>query len=221
MILAAVGMKREARLVMRPGVRAVAGGGRADLLERRLIQALDGAEAILSIGIGGGLDPALKVGDVVIGVEVLGPGGPWPADPAWRDRLAARLPQARLGAIQGSDEMVLHASDKAALHAGSGALLADMESHVAARIAAQRGLPFAALRVVSDAAATTLPWAVRHGLTPDGGMNLPGVLGALVCAPWQLPGLIRAGRDADLAFAALGRAADGALGESTFRTYRH
>ncbi|MEI9890257.1 MAG: hypothetical protein WDN45_06185 [Caulobacteraceae bacterium] len=36
MILAAVGMTREARLVTRPGVRAVAGGGRADLLETRL-----------------------------------------------------------------------------------------------------------------------------------------------------------------------------------------
>jgi adenosylhomocysteine nucleosidase len=53
MILAAVGMLREAKLVARPGVRAIAGGGRADLLEQRLRAALEGAEAIISIGIGG------------------------------------------------------------------------------------------------------------------------------------------------------------------------
>ena len=50
MLLAAVGMRREARLVERPGVRAAIGGGRADLLEQRLRQALEGARAVISIG---------------------------------------------------------------------------------------------------------------------------------------------------------------------------
>ena len=213
MILAAVGMRREARLVERPGVRAAVGGGRSALLEQRLIQALPGAQAVISIGIGGGLDPALQVGDVVIGAEVLHEARRWPTDADWSARLAQRLPRATLGAIHGSDEMVLAASEKARLRAESGAVLTDMESHVAAKIAAERGLPFVVLRVVSDTAAASLPSAVRQGLTEDGEMNLKGVLWALARGPWQLAGLIRTGRDAGLAFRALETAVHNALGD--------
>lgn len=211
MILAAVGMKREAALVQRPGVRAVAGGGQADLLEQRLKAALDGAQALISIGLGGALDPGLEVGDIVIGTEVLRPRRRWETDAAWRAFLAARLPKARLGAVYGSNDMVLHTLDKAKLRAQHGAMLADMESHVAAKVAAERGLPFAVLRVVSDKAGFSLPGAVRQGLKADGGMNLAGVLAALAADPRQLPDLMRTGRDADLAFKALKAAADKAL----------
>lgn len=210
-ILAVVGMKREARLVEGPGVRAVVGAGRWDLLEQRLIPALTGARAVISFGIGGALDPTLKVGDVVIAAQVLRPGRRWPAELRWRDRLAAVLPQARLGAIYGTDDMVLDASHKARLHTQTGALMADMESHVGALMAAQRGLPFAAVRVVSDAAAATLPAAVLVGLTEDGAMNLPGVLWAVARDPRQIGPLIEVGRAAEQAFAALA-AVSAALG---------
>jgi hopanoid-associated phosphorylase len=211
MILAAVGMQREARLVERHGegigVRAVAGGGRAELLEKRLKAALEGAEAVLSIGLGGALDPALEVGAVVVATEVLRPRRRWETDAAWREWLLARLPGARSGAVYGSDEMVLHALDKARLRGKGGAVLVDMESHVAAKVAAARSLPFAVVRVVSDKATASLPQAVLAGITEDGAMNLMGVLGALARDPGQLPALVRVGRDADLAFKALDSAA--------------
>ena len=203
MIIAVVGMTKEARLVQGPGVRVVIGGGRSDLLEPRLKAALDGADAIISIGLGGALDPALVVGDLVIATEVLRPRARWATDPAWTASLARRLPQAKLAAIYGSHEMVLHTLDKAKLRAKGRAALVDMESHVAAQAAAARKLPFAALRVVSDTAGLSLPSAVGSGLKPDGGMDLLGVLGALARDPRQLPALIRAGRDADRAFKAL------------------
>jgi hopanoid-associated phosphorylase len=215
MILAAVGMRREARLVERHGaglgVRAVAGGGRAELLEQRLTAALQGAEAVISIGIGGALDPALEVGDVVVGSEVLRPRGRWETDSVWRDFLLNRLPGARSGPVYGSGEMVLNALDKDKLRRQGGALLVDMESHVAAKVAAARGLPLAVVRVVSDKATASLPEAVRAGLAEDGRMDLMGVLGALARDPRQLPALIRVGRDADLAFKALDAVAARAL----------
>jgi hopanoid-associated phosphorylase len=207
MILAAVGMRREASLVERHGagigVRAVAGGGRAELLEQRLTAALDGAQAILSIGLGGALDPSLEVGDVVVGSEVLRPRRRWETDAVWRDFMLKRLPGARSGPVYGSDEMVVNALDKAKLKRQGGALLVDMESHVAAKVAAARDLPLGVVRVVSDTAATSLPEAVRVGLTADGGMSLMGVLAALARQPRQLPALLRVGRDADTAFKAL------------------
>ena len=215
MILAAVGMQREARLVERHGagigVRAVAGGGRAELLEARLKAALEGAEAVLSIGLGGALDPALEVGAVVVATEVLRPRRRWETDAVWREMLLGRLPGARAGAVYGSDEMVLSALDKAKLKGKGGAVLVDMESHVAAKIAAARGLPLAVVRVVSDKATASLPEAVLAGLAEDGSMNLMGVLRALAGNPGQLPALIRVGRDADLAFKALDAAARKAL----------
>jgi hopanoid-associated phosphorylase len=211
MILAVVGMQREARLLVRPGVRSVVGGGRADLLEQRLAAALDGAEAVISVGLGGALDPALEVGDLVIGAEVLRPRRRWDTDAEWRAHLQRRLPRAKVGPVYGSDEMVLRALDKDKLRAKGGALLVDMESHVAAKAAAGRGLPFAVLRVVSDKAAVSLPEAVREGLKPDGGMNLGGVLGALMRDPGQLPALMRTGRDADIAFKVLKAAVEKAF----------
>ena len=215
MILAAVGMQREARLVERHGaglgVRALAGGGRAELLEQRLKAALEGAEAVISIGLGGALDPALEVGDVVVATEVLRPRRRWEADSTWRGVLLDRLPKARTGAVYGSDEMVLSALDKAKLRERGGAVLVDMESHVAAKVAAARGLPLAVVRVVSDKATVSLPEAVRAGLAEDGSMDLMGVLGALARDPGQLPALIRTGRDAGRAFKALDTAAALAL----------
>jgi adenosylhomocysteine nucleosidase len=211
MILAAVGMLKEARLIQGPGVRAVAGGGRADLLEQRLKAELDGAQAIISIGLGGGLDQALAVGDIVVGSEVLRPRGHWVTDPAWTRRIMACLPGARLASVYGSNDMVLHSLDKAKLRSKGGAALADMESHVAAKLAAARRLPFVVVRVVSDTAGMSLPGAVLAGIKPNGGMDLIGVLAALARDPRQLQALMRVGRDADQAFKALS-AARAALG---------
>jgi len=45
---------------------------------------------------------------------------------------------------------------------------------------------------------------VKVGMTPDGGMALGAVLWALAKRPRQLPALIRAGREAEVAFRALG-----------------
>jgi adenosylhomocysteine nucleosidase len=206
MLLAAVGMKREAAIVQGPGVRVAVGGGRSDLLAQRLEAALDAVDAIISIGLGGALDPALKVGDLVIGTAVYAEGDMQPTDRAWTARLAAVLPGAKLAPVYGSEIMALHPSQKAKLAADSGAVLVDMESHVVARIALAHGLPFMVLRVVSDTARTFLPPAVLHGLKPDGGVNLAGVLAALARRPGQLPALMRTGRDAEMAFKALATA---------------
>jgi hopanoid-associated phosphorylase len=206
-ILAVVGLKREARIVEGPGVRCVIGGGNSDLLARRLSAAFDpDVLSVISVGIGGALDPTLKVGDVVVGASVVWPDDGCETDPAWRARLAAALPSARIAPIYGAEAMVLSPPEKARLHAAGGAVAVDMESRAAARFCRERALPFAVLRTVSDTAQTTLPPAVLAGMSSDGGMNLPGVLAALARRPGQLAALIRTGADADRAFKALARA---------------
>nr|WP_245214309.1 hopanoid-associated phosphorylase [Pararoseomonas indoligenes] len=190
-------MLREARILARPGVQVVAGGGDSARLQAELHRKAVGVAGILSIGIAGALAPGLRPGDWVVDGE-----------PAWAARLEAALPGARRGGIVGQDRMAADSAEKAALHWATGALAVDMESHVAARVAGRYGLPFAAARVISDGADQSLPPAARVGMRPDGGMDLPAVLLSLVRNPLQLPALIRTGWEAERAFRALLRGHD-------------
>lgn len=212
-VIAVTGLKREAGLVASPSVRTVVGGGDAAGLSARLERALAEAPAagIVSIGIGGALAPGLQVGDWVVAGQVIAGAARYPTDPRWRDALLSGAQGRRdvhAGDIAGVDAMVVDARAKAALHRATGAVAVDMESHVAAAIAARHALPFAALRIISDTSAQDLPKAVLAGMKPDGGMNLPGVLMALAADPRQLPALIRTGREAETAFRGLLRSHD-------------
>jgi adenosylhomocysteine nucleosidase len=190
MILAATGLQRERRIVAGPDIEAIAGGGDHRRLETLLEAHAGTARGIVSIGIAGGLAPSLRAGDWVLADTVLVDGRSAPTDPRWTERLAARLPEAARGALLGVDAMAAEATQKAELHRATGALAVDMESHVAARVAARHRLPFVAARVVCDPAHRALPPAARVGMRPDGEMDLPAVLRSLLAQPGQLPALI-------------------------------
>ncbi len=80
-----------------------------------------------------------------------------------------------------------------------------MESHVAARMAAARGLPFAACRVIVDPLHRALPPAALIRLRPGGAPDIAAVLGSVLRRPGQLPSLLRIAADARAARAALQR----------------
>jgi hypothetical protein len=193
-ILAATGLRREARVLVRPGVFAIAGGGDAARLEAALEARAGEARALLSIGLGGALVAGLAPGDWVIGQE---------SEARWRDQLVAMLPQARVGPAYADGAMIADAGAKQALHARTGAIIVDMESHVARRVAARHGLPFAILRVVSDGVGRTLPAAARVAMRADGGIALGAVLESLARDPRQIPALIGIARDAARAMRSL------------------
>lgn len=123
---------------------------------------------------------------------------------AWAAVLAERL-KARTGPVLATGAMIATAAEKRAAHAATGAIAADMESHVAAAVAARHGLPFAVARVVSDAADRNLPAAAQAGMAADGSMDIGAVLRRLAADPRELASLIRVGREAQTAFRALGR----------------
>jgi hypothetical protein len=78
-----------------------------------------------------------------------------------------------------------------------------MESHIAAEVAAAQGIPFAACRVILDAAHRILPPAATLGLRRDGTPDVPAVLRSVLQKPSQLPNLIRVARDHNIARRAL------------------
>lgn len=180
--LVACGLKREAAVIGQcwPGAVIVPGGGDGERLERDLEARAGVTSMLYSIGIAGALDPALRPGDVVIDGDTTVPG-------------------AIRGSIIGGDRIVATAAEKAALRRETGATAVDMETHIAARVAARHGLPFLAIRAISDIADGDLPPAALVGMAPDGGMALGPVLRSLACRPGQLPALMRLGRDTGLA----------------------
>jgi hopanoid-associated phosphorylase len=200
-LLTVSGLAREAAIAAGPGVRALAASGpRLEGLIRTAIS--EGVAGIFSFGIAGGLDPKLGPGTPILATGVIAASQRWPCDAAWRQRLARHLPEALAGELMSVDAPVLTAADKRAL-AATGALAVDMESHIAARLAAAHGLPFAALRIVCDPAERAIPAAAIAGFRDDGGTDLGAIFVALCRDPRQLATLLRLARDARAAFASL------------------
>ncbi len=69
--------------------------------------------------------------------------------------------------------------------------------------AAEKALPFAVLRAVTDPAELDLPPAAMVALKDDGSVDLGKVLFAVLKQPKQIPALIALGKDAKAARAAL------------------
>jgi adenosylhomocysteine nucleosidase len=198
-VVAVVGLRREAAVLRGLDVVAVAGGGAPERLARELATAAEGAEGIISFGMAGALAPDLRLGDWVVGERV----GNHPCDPRWSAALARRLPNSRIGPVHADGRLIGDSAEKANLNRTSGSLAADMESHVAAQVAAQIGLPLAILRCISDEAASALPPAIAVAMKPGGGLALGAVLGSILTRPGQLPGLIRTAAGFNQAYRAL------------------
>lgn len=205
-ILVVAGMKREAACVAAEGVVVLCSG--AD--PTRLRAALDDWSsrdfgAVVSFGLAGGLDPTLHPGDCIVADRIVAQDAIFPAHPELTAALAETAQPAVTGPIAGVDAPVMDAAAKKTLAAVSGARIVDMESHLAAAFAQRRGIPFGALRVVSDPAGRALPPLAARAITPAGDVDGGYVARALLREPGQIVGLMRAGLDSRAAFATLGR----------------
>ena len=207
------GLSAEARIARRALRRddrvgcAGASSQRARTEAQRLIGS--GAEALLSFGVAGGLDPSLKPGTLVLAETVLAGDETYASTADWHDAVMAEAGPLALvsGAMVGSDMALTSAADKIALCEESGALAVDMESHAVAAVAAERGLPFLALRAIADPAQRSLPRAALGAIGPDGRSRLGPVLLGLGRRPWELPALLALDRSFRAALAALEKAA--------------
>lgn len=211
LVLVVTGLNREAGIAAGPGLLVVAGGGATDALPARLAT-IDPRtiSAVVSFGIAGALDPALRVGDVVVPERVLAGDASWTCSTDLREAWLGRV-DARSGDMVGVDAPVLDVAGKAALRLATGGIAIDMESHVAAACAARHGLPFAALRIVSDTADRALPQVAGRAMRPDGSVDVLGVLRGLARDPSQIGPLLATARDAAAAFRRL-RGVRGLLG---------
>jgi adenosylhomocysteine nucleosidase len=202
-VIAVTGLKAEAKIAAGPRIHALSGGGDGARLAQDLHGAAADAGAIISFGVAGGLAPGLAPGSMLVARSIIVEDGePIPADPAWARALSAAL-GAPVVDLAGVDAPVADRAAKRALHVRTGAHAVDMESHIAARAAAHRKIPFAALRVVADPAERQLPHAALVAMRPDGAIAFGALLRSLARDPGQIASLLQTARDARAAFSAL------------------
>ncbi len=197
------GLKSEAAAVRRaagddPRVRIGVSGANADRAEEIAAGfCAAGARGVLSVGVSGGLDPALRPGDLVLGAGVAAPDGAvFESDPALASAgLASAAGPARAGRLFGADDIIDSVAAKAALYADHRALAVDMESHGCARAAARAGVAFLAIRAVADPADRALPPAALGAVASDGSTRVFRTLIAALRDPAQFPALMKLGED--------------------------
>lgn len=193
-----VGLTAEARVAARLGTTR-AGGGQpagAEAAAERL--AAEGATALISFGLCGGLDPALPAGALLVPRVVLDD-AEYDADPL----LAAALGGWSCATLAGAPEPLATRAAKHALFMATGAAGVDLESSAVARVALRHGLPFAVLRAVCDPATLDLPPLALSALDAQGTIRFGRLAASLIAAPAQLGALMALARAAAAARRAL------------------
>jgi adenosylhomocysteine nucleosidase len=191
-VLIVTGLVQEARIAAGPGMTVICSSSDPQQL-RALLTVFDPAtiRGVISFGVAGGLDPSLKSGDVVVATEVLAGDTRWLAGLTLNEDLIARVALGRRRVVKGR------------LAGVEQAVAADMESHIAADYAAKAGLPFAALRVISDPASRALPALAMAALKPNGDVDLRKLLRGVARNPLTLRALVSTGIDFNRALKSL------------------
>jgi adenosylhomocysteine nucleosidase len=207
-ILIVTGLVQEARIAAGPGMAVVCSASDPAQL-RALLSVFDPKtiRGVVSFGVAGGLDPSLRSGDIVVATEVVAGDARWLAGLSLSEQQIANIALGRRrvvrGGLAGVEEVVVEEAGKLALRLETGAAAVDMESHIAAAYAAEAGLPFAALRVISDSVSRVLPALARTAIKPNGEVDLRKLLRGVARNPRALRGLVSTGIDFNRALKSL------------------
>jgi nucleoside phosphorylase len=134
---------------------------------------------VLTCGFAGGLDPALKVGDIVFFTQ----------DRLLRDELVNA--GARPAKFFCAATIAATAADKEQLRRTTGADAVEMESEAIQEICRQTKIPCATVRVISDAADEDLPLDFNQLHKPDWSLDYGRLIGALAKSPGKVGALLR------------------------------
>jgi adenosylhomocysteine nucleosidase len=145
-------------------------------------------DGIVSIGFCGALDPALRIGDIVVSEDT---------------------PVSGNGCVRGpvfsSGSVAVTAREKHALRNQTGAIAVDMEAAAVQRKARLWGVPFRCIRAVSDTAGEDLPLNFNRFRNRRGDFSRTGIAVAAMLRPFTvMPRLLQFDRNCRRAALALG-----------------
>jgi nucleoside phosphorylase len=146
-------------------------------------------DGMISTGLCGALDPALRLGDVVVSGNA---------------RIDTRAPFVR-GTVLTIDQVAATASDKRTLRNQTGAIAVDMESAAVEGKAAEWNVPYLCIRAVSDRADDTLPLDFNRYRNQRGDFSRTRIALAAIARPFTvMPQLMEFDRNCRRAVDALG-----------------
>ena len=195
-VIAVAGMAFEARIAAWAGAPVVCVGNTQKLASVLMSAVGKDCRGLISFGMAGGLSPALKAGTCIVASAIHGEKTRFATDEIWSSNLLKAIPRAVRGEIAGVAAPVVYSEEKRALHAGTGAMAVDTESHVVASVAAARRLPVAAVRVITDSAHHSLPQCALAAMRSDGTIDFVAMIRSIMKAPGEFPMLLRTARDA-------------------------
>lgn len=141
-----------------------------------------GVNALVSFGVAAALDNKLTPGDLVLPESIVD-GERLPVSLEWRNQLEQLLSSHLTvvgGSLASSPEPLTSRQAKLALGEATGACAADMESAAIARVAANAGIPFIAIRAIVDPIYFSPPDALLSAVYPDGGVDFIRLISLLI-----------------------------------------
>jgi len=172
----------------RPGVSMlIVGIGRANAEKSiRDHLAANTPELVLTCGFAGGLNPDLKIGDVVFDVPAKNKSEP-PYVGCYQQLKAAGARPAKFFC---ADRIATTVGEKQKLRAQTGAEVVEMESAAIQAVCAERGIPCITVRVISDTAHEDLPLDFNALSKPDKSLDFGKLAWAIVKSPGKIGALM-------------------------------
>jgi nucleoside phosphorylase len=148
--------------------------------------------ALVGMGVAGALSDDLSVFDIVAARHVRDGNAEAPPPDAVMLARALAIPGALETTLVTAAGPVVTRADKAALAAvaGSETAAVDMESAAWARAAADRRVPYAILRIISDGPHEELPGYLPDCMDAEGSIRRGAVALRAIVRPWSIPRLI-------------------------------
>ena len=176
---------RTALMPARPAILIVGIGRQNAEKAAREFLAQHSSELVLTCGFTGGLDPNLKLGDVIFELS---------ASETRNPELAIRHSLLAAGAKPAkffcADRIASTVAEKKALREESGADAVEMESAVIHAVCRERGIPCATIRVISDAADEDLPLDFNALAKADKSLDFGKLAWAIAKSPGKIGALM-------------------------------
>jgi adenosylhomocysteine nucleosidase len=172
-------------------------------------------DVLISVGFCGGIAPELGVGDVIVATGLVIVSGnvvdevPVKFSDAGSNFIVRQSKTAHpvIGGLFVSTPAITSKSKIAALlPTGVANPVVEMESAAIAMIAAENGIPFAAIRSISDPASEELGFTLNEFCDSSKHIRIPRVLLTIIRKPHIIPQLFRLARNSKIAEASLARA---------------
>jgi len=166
----------------RPGVfTVIVGIGRQNAEKSvRSFLAASSPELVLTCGFAGGLNPDLKLGEVVFELPI--------ANAKLSTRLLAA--GAKPATFFCADHIATTVAEKTKLRYETRADAVEMESAAIHAVCAERGIPCATVRVISDTASEDLPLDFNALAKPDKSLNFGKLFLAIAKSPGKIAALM-------------------------------